>query len=496
MPRLFSHRPAEILVRGAAPGEPVNLVLAKRAFESCPEGVCRPDKGMTRTWTGTAAPDGTAAIVVHLGQLRGDVWWRAASTTSTKRSAPVQTTVGEAPSPLPATTFPDRDGDDLTDRTEAMLGTDPTVPDSDGDGRPDGLDPHPTTADPADPFRALERPASDPSSSLKDPEFHSASQRLTWQDDSTATVWIAGIDPDSGSFLPLHGRGEAAAQDAAPMTMSRNGPEWVDSDEGPQIAFVRTEQDKPYLARAWQTEDGTWMDETLPIAGVRPLGSTSGMVRYFPHQERQDPVAWARIDGSRHGKAPRGLLHGRWSPDGTVLMLLRDREDPRQLVGYDIETEEVTVWTEDPHDKGDNAAWAAPEAPGAVAMLAVVSRPQGGHQIGVYRREDGKTTAVRTIPTPPAWPYVVSPEVLVYGEHSYVVWLAAGSAHPNDNTKGHILLASAFDDRVYRVVSDGPAALRKDPEAYTGGSRPWVYYSAVHPNQTRVIRRCELGLKP
>jgi hypothetical protein len=40
----------------------------------------------------------------------------------------------------------DRDGDGLTDVTERALGTDPALPDTDGDGIPDGVDPVPDVA--------------------------------------------------------------------------------------------------------------------------------------------------------------------------------------------------------------------------------------------------------------------------------------------------------------------------------------------------------------
>ena len=43
---------------------------------------------------------------------------------------------------------PDADGDGLTDEQEALLGTDPTLADSDGDGLPDGVDPEPASGGP------------------------------------------------------------------------------------------------------------------------------------------------------------------------------------------------------------------------------------------------------------------------------------------------------------------------------------------------------------
>jgi hypothetical protein len=45
-----------------------------------------------------------------------------------------------------------------------------------------------------------------------------------------------------------------------------------------------------------------------------------------------------------------------------------------------------------------------------------------------------------------------------------------------------------------RQVSESIERVRKDPEPYTGGQRPWVYYTAFRSDGRRVIRRCELGL--
>jgi hypothetical protein len=492
IPEIFAGRPAEILVRNMEPGDGVALTAARRPFDDCSMGVCRPD-GWSRTWYGLADDEGVASVILDIAGESKPLWWRAAALNG-QRSDAAQAPIQPTPDVFPSETFPDADGDDVSDRTERRLGTDPSKVDTDGDGIPDGLDPRPTEADKPDTFRPDEIAASDPSRSVKDPEFH-VSGRIVWQDDTAGELWVGGIDPTTGVFQPMDARGELVATAPAPMSLSRNGPEWVDTDDGAAIAFVKLVDEEPHLARATRGDDG-WSVDVLDLVGVRPLGSTYGMVRYFPDPSATHPVAWTHIDGSRQGRARDGFKHGRWAPDGKTLLMLADHRRTRQIAGVDTTNGAYEFWTEDRGNKGDNFAWEAPEHPGAIAFFAATSIQGGGHELRVYLRKDGETELAHTVPVPAGWPHIVSPELLVWGDKSYILYVASRSPHPNDNSQGHIFLASAFahDAPVFRKLSDGPAALRKDPEAFTGGDRPWVYYTAVGPEGQRLVRRCELGL--
>ena len=101
---------------------------------------------------------------------------------------------------------------------------------------------------------------------------------------------------------------------------------------------------------------------------------------------------------------------------------------------------------------------------------------------------------VHSLPLPPGYPYVISPEPLTWNGRSYVTWLASAEPQNDDNGAATVWVGSTDPAQPFvRLVSDSAWEVRKDPEPYAGGARPWVYYTELSGGEY-VIRRCELGL--
>ena len=121
-----------------------------------------------------------------------------------------------------------------------------------------------------------------------------------------------------------------------------------------------------------------------------------------------------------------------------------------------------------------------------------------GHEVRCFERGDnigGSWQRIKLLTSPPGHPYVVSPEPMITPTGSYVVFLASKEPANNDNGDAVVWVASlAPGDDFARRVSAGTVQVRKDPEPYQGGARPWVYYTEIAPNGRRLVRRCETGL--
>ncbi|MCB9680731.1 MAG: hypothetical protein H6733_04595 [Alphaproteobacteria bacterium] len=404
---------------------------------------------------------------------------------------------------------PDTDGDGAWDGREVEFGTDPREPDTDADGIPDGVDLHPLSPDRRDPFRIRDEIASDPTSSLPDPEFDEVHQRIVWHSMSGHEMWVAGIDPHTGVFVPRDGKGDLIDVDVSPIAAGKNGPEWALSDKGAQVDYIVDDGGEWVLWHAWETSPHHWAKEQMP--GARSVGTTpygtmvDGDPRpfvSFNRNGREDPISgWREIlDGGTYEVLPDwlGTIDAR-PVSGMRLLTGSAPHGPagwRQIWLYDLDSKAVDFITDDPAHKFDGFVWRAPEFGGRRVVAAARGLEEDAYtEIAVYLETDDGWELVHEIPMPFGYPYVVSPEPFVYAGHSYVSYLASTGGRNFDNGEASVWIASIDPDvGIVRRVSGGDVGVRKDPESYTGGDRPWVYYSEVTDDRTRIIHRCELGL--
>jgi hypothetical protein len=396
----------------------------------------------------------------------------------------------------------DTDGDWLYDGLEQDWSTDVLVPDTDGDGVRDGIDLRPTTPDAPDPFVPDDTFAHDPVYEIIDPEFDEVTGQIGWQTSLGEELWVAGIDPSTGDFIPASGKRDLVAQGIGPISMGRNGPEWTYTAQGATLLYTAPLPRGFGLGRADRV-GGAWVTSTLPgsLEEVSPIGTLNRgdpapRVRWLTRlADGSTTFGWRALDDpTTDQQSPINLTFTRWIPDEPTIVGAYPVQGVEQVHTVDTLTGRIEVLTSDPTYKGSVFFVNAPEWGGEqVFFVTEGDAPDAPTRIGVWRLVGGVWTRVHTISTPPAFPYAISPEPLVWGGRSYVSFLASSAPLNSDNGTSTVWLAALDPSApLQRMVSEPTLAVRKDPEAYTSGVRPWIYYSEFGVRQR--IRHVELGL--
>lgn len=397
----------------------------------------------------------------------------------------------------------DGDGDGILDGVEVLRGDDPWDPDQDGDGILDGDDLDLSAPGPFQVFVPNDVAVSAPNQSLPDPEFDNLTHRIVWQDDPGAAVWVADLDPATGAIVPPHGRGERVTTSVARIAWGQNGPEWMHTDRGAEVVYATRTGPNARLGRAWESPGG-WVEEIIPgtDGAAGPLGTLipgdpdPGLAYVKRTPGGLTTRVLAANQPATNQETPRLMRFLRWMP-GAFGVIASPRVGAfHQVLHYDIVGGQESVWTTTPTDKGSVFVVRAPEFGGEEVFFATEGAERDlPTDIVVYRQVGGVWTPVHTIRPPGAFPFVVSPEPFEWNGRSYISFLASRGARNTDDGDAEVWIA-ALDPAVplLRRVSLTSVGVRKDPEAYTGGAQPWVYYTRVRANRQREIRRCDLGL--
>jgi hypothetical protein len=520
-----AHGWARAVVRGAPPGHQVVLATSRAGPGAgpCPAPLSGACLGMLRgsvAGVAQAGADGTAVFSLALPGSQVQVGFQAALISGTPGLSPVimmsprrdrdgdGLADDEERALGTSVRDPDSDGDGATDGTEVAWGLPPLDPDEDRDGQPDGADLAPHVPDAPDAWVADDVVVSDPAQDLSDPEYDPARHRFVWQDDDGAALWIGGVDPTTGAFVPPDGRGGLVDVDPGPMRVASNGPEWAISAGGAEIAYIKDEGGRWALWVAREAAPGVWAPEVMP-------GPTWAAL---PYGQRVPTATASRVTFRTSGWLGR-LSGWRSTADAADVHVLPPElgckdmrfatDDERYLLGTtsvdgvvqiwqaDITTGAWSVITTDAGDKGDPWRIAVPEWGGEPAIVAERGRLDHYSELAIYREIGGAWTLDHTVRAPAHTPELISPEVFTWGDTSWVSFVAATWADAPANGDADVYVVSlASPSALPRRVSAAVPAVRKDAEPYVGGVRPWVFYAAPTAAGVTVIRRVELGIAP
>ncbi|HRD68258.1 MAG TPA: hypothetical protein PKY50_19170 [Candidatus Competibacter sp.] len=348
---------------------------------------------------------------------------------------------------------------------------------------------------------------------IDDPEISPDYNWITWQSsplmnqDGTVqehgAIYVAPIDQKTGNIIFPETQAFPTAHpgplfyDGRPLG---NGPEFALSQRGTEIFFKSfTEDEKTMeIRRIFQEDEKKWKFTTVPNSRRNSFsGSSTNLNDIYPL------ILWKKLSGSfqTHLEAiskgiridsdnpsnislVKGISKTRWVPNPTgptsELLLLREITENGVHVAslniYNI----ISQKYEDIPTNGQPVkhiwAWAAPELDGEIVLLATIKEPERDI-VNLYRRNQEKNWEIwNTIESiDDFFPYVDSPEVFVFGNHSFVfmVWMDTEDRDQNQ-TRSIITLATADPNMAsseisHRIVSKEftlNGSFKHDPEVY------------------------------
>lgn len=382
---------------------------------------------------------------------------------------------------------PDSDLDHLYDGAEALHGCDPLLQDADNDGILDGLDHEPTTPNaPLTPIR-FDRPATDGSLEVLDPEFDSVYNRVVFQTLANQTIWVADIAPN-GRFAPFSGRGTIVDVDAHPSAIGRNGPEWVQTATGAGVVYG-ARNGAGYATGYAEEVGGVWQRTILPNSDsqVVPYGSTDPLdpeprLRWMRMDSEPRQIGWRLLnDPASNTISPMFLKLARWISGRHVLIGTSPEVQPHQTFMVNTDTGVFTQVTFEPTWKQYAQAMFAPDLGADVIVVAEGDTPLRSTRFVLYSPSGAGFTRIGELLPPPGYPVVTAPEIFQHDGRSYLVYTAVRAFDGDLNAESSVWMESLdpADDLRLLLTASTPGASEeiKDSEVYTGRNSLFIYYS-------------------
>ncbi|NOY53044.1 MAG: hypothetical protein GXP58_05410 [Deltaproteobacteria bacterium] len=340
---------------------------------------------------------------------------------------------------------------------------------------------------------------------LIDPEYDQTGSQFTWVD-SKGRLWIGKLD-SSGMFEPSSGKAvlvDAYALDTNDLVnITMNGPEWLQTSEGPKIVYTRFLPYRPHTAEtariaiAEMDPAGAWVHTTLSprYAFSAPYGSSdmddpAPRITYMDTSHNHD---WRQINNyTMQGRIPLiapSRRPVRWVEGShSVIFVAKSPIDgTSQVFSYDVDTKALEQMTFDKGYKNTTSPWMwpAPEYNDEyIFFVNIYDANSRSSVIRIYRRIDANNdgrlewTKIYSIVAPLA--RIGSPEPFVYNGHSYIFMQLTinGYDYPTSIWLANIDPANPF----FRQISDDTLLrARTDPEVFITGDGPYIYYNRKDP---------------
>jgi hypothetical protein len=342
--------------------------------------------------------------------------------------------------------------------------------------------------------------ASDPATSIIDPEYNMALKAVCWQTNN-GELWISGLNPVTRCFSPLNGKGTFVDQNLTyPCPGGWNGPEWVLSNNSTQVVYNQFKGGTRYLGLATKILGG-WSSTTLmqyPDAlyamGSANYADSTGMILW--ESQANDGIHWLHTNDLTNPFA---------YPNVSLGFFARDRQQICCAINHSRQPGFIEANTTLPYFTrvsddtiGAPFMWTDPETNSRMYMY----RTNGSKTLKILRQsENGSWSIYNSFNSPLTDPYIyiTSPEPFTFGGRSYISFMAAQSTMGMDGLPAQIYIAGVSpDEPLMRRVSDSTEARRTDPEPVVFSDSAFVYYSEkVFTSPWEFIfrvRKCDTGL--
>lgn len=339
-----------------------------------------------------------------------------------------------------------------------------------------------------------------PNRGLIDFEFSQA-RAMVVHTDPRGRLWLAGVDPQTGDFVPWHGRDVLLATGTvSKLNMFKwNGPEWVATASGDHLHFSYYRNGYPptaentRMALAAPDAEGNWVAKRLSSDGQprmshvtsRRPGDADPQIKYLDpelnHYWRNllDPTSERRLDF-----LPRNNKAWRFASGVRALVYAANLDAGRQVFAYMVDEDRHVQLTFDdgPKDVGQSVPWVwpAPEFGNDLVLSTVVEY----RELRIYRRTvtagGAEWRLIRSV-TLPDGRYLGSPEWFYYRDASY---LSLAVFRAEDSFPSEVWVVNIDPERplVRQVTAAEPFRVRNDPEVFITERGPYIYYNRYDPS--------------
>jgi hypothetical protein len=346
---------------------------------------------------------------------------------------------------------------------------------------------------------------SDPASSLPQPEFDRATNRIIWQDRQNR-LWIGGVDPVTGALNPPNGRARHIDTGLAPVGQVQTTPRYAYGGDQAAIVYTKKIDGVFQLAKALEIAPDTWQVTLLDNGADRwkAVGTpeeTTGpaMIVYNRNARSGTAVSWRELDNPASERTARVIAQGGrfLGAEPALLVMNYDANHVVQVYVIPFDTglpEQITFGDLD----NENAfVWWSPEYQDYVFTVMVEFS-----KLALYRRVDGVWTNFYELVIPNGKPFLSSPEAFVVNGRSYVAIVscdALGSGtfegQPVGPSEVWLTGIDPADPFFRRIDDPGYLASRSEPEPYLLDAEAVVYYTEKIENSSiRLVKRAKTGL--
>lgn len=337
---------------------------------------------------------------------------------------------------------------------------------------------------------------------LIDYEFSQLRGQFAWND-TLGNLWIGGVDPATGLFVPADGRAILVDNDSMRFEdaqKTKNGPEWVGTTFGDMILHTkymgRHTDGNSRIGIARENPDGTWTSGFLdPSDRVRKApystlipGDPTPRVTYVDNQQKHywrelwNPASEVPIPDFPDSNYPiRNVLCQVPGVPGsnavTYPVLVNGVEQIFYRQWGAAAPEQITF---DAGNKYEVWMWCAPEFGNELVFFTLVDQIE----VRVYRRlpqPDGslKWTPIYSQPAPRG-NQIFSPEPFTWKGKSY--FFMAQSVRGN-KFRSEIWVSNidASAPIFRRITPTEPLRTRTDPEVFITATGPKIYFNKLIP---------------
>jgi hypothetical protein len=321
---------------------------------------------------------------------------------------------------------------------------------------------------------------SPPGQGYPDPEILQEESLMTFQT-GDGTLWLARLDPVTGTFISEWGKDVLIDTGGAPLSVTHNGSEFGLNASGWTLYYARG---NALYSQIWQaTVSGEEVHTEQLTNGpmhnnqlaTKNPGSTDSVkilcvrtdsgreeIIFFPVT---NPTVETFVTAHDQQNIPV-----RWAQGGQYICL---RTEEGQLCLLDTWDQTRIPVSNDTGSKTDPNGWFAPEYNGELLIAAVLDH----RSIAVYR-DSGQAFWNRIftleIPGDTNLDRMASPEPFVFGGRSYL------SLTIKDSQGGPAeIWIMSIDGTYQEKCGDGSPLKRADPEVYIGLSHVFVYYYLI-----------------